>query len=154
MYICDRCGTLVDELPTCKEYEPYGDSYVPRTVSDDYCRCGGYFDEAARCLICGEYFSCDDLTNDVCQICSEEEITYETALDYLSKRGILKDFCNRFFESNYGESLDEKINKELAVWFKRQAENDKIFSKFGFLSDVKQFIKEDIPDWTEYLSEG
>lgn len=154
MYICNECGMLVELLPEHKEYVPFGDDYVPMSVEDDCCRCGGYFDEAARCTICGEYVSCDELTNDVCQACCDKEMTYETALDYLKERGLLKDFCKRYFESNYGESLEEKINKELALWFKRQAANDKIFGKSGFLCEVKGFIKEDIPDWTEYLSEG
>lgn len=73
MYICNECGTLVEDLPTYKEYHPYGDSYAVEILSDDRCICGGEFEEAERCEDCQEYFVSDSLTDGLCADCYREE---------------------------------------------------------------------------------
>ena len=53
-YICNRCGDVVDEIPTCTQTE----EYWGRTVSweeEDNCSCGGSYVEADECCLCGDY---------------------------------------------------------------------------------------------------
>lgn len=78
MYICNRCGTLTETLPTYPEYHPYGDSYAVETMTDYRCMCGGEFEEAERCEACQEYLPPWALTDGLCFLCREEDDDDET----------------------------------------------------------------------------
>lgn len=52
MYICDKCGELVDEVPTHTEYEECWGHLEPFEYVDD-CNCGGTFVEVKYCVRCG-----------------------------------------------------------------------------------------------------
>lgn len=71
MYICNRCGYLVDEVPTerWRHTELDGPFYEEE---DAPCACGGEFVEAYECACCGEYEAEDKLTNGWCRSCVTE----------------------------------------------------------------------------------
>lgn len=77
MYICNRCGTIAETLPTYPEYHPYGDSYAVETMTDPRCQCGGVFYEAERCEECLEYFASSSLIDGLCADCYREEDEYD-----------------------------------------------------------------------------
>lgn len=55
MYICDKCGNLVEKLDTYTESRPYGDSYCYEEMENNECGCGGEYTEAEICEVCGNY---------------------------------------------------------------------------------------------------
>ncbi len=68
MYICNRCGHLVDEVPTEKwrHTELEGAYYEEEEMP---CSCGGEFVEAYECECCGEYEAENELNNGWCRSC-------------------------------------------------------------------------------------
>lgn len=72
MYICDKCGTETASLPTFEEKRPIG----YETMTDWSCFCGGEFEKAEPCEVCGKYFPEDDLTNGMCSSCYEGSDDY------------------------------------------------------------------------------
>ena len=81
MYICDRCGELVDddEIKTYKEHYPYGETCAEQDFISD-CSCGGDFVEAEICELCGEYAPKDDISDGLCEKCREETLKSFTEL--------------------------------------------------------------------------
>ena len=59
MYICNKCGDLIDELPTETEYEECWGRTVSWEEDDDSCSCGGTYVDAVKCVHCDEYIPCD-----------------------------------------------------------------------------------------------
>lgn len=53
-YICNRCGDVVDEIPTCTQTEEYWGRMVS-WEEEDNCSCGGSYVEADECCLCGDY---------------------------------------------------------------------------------------------------
>lgn len=73
-YICTRCGFITDELAEMTERHPVGDGYAEESVSSWLHSCGGEFDRAKTCKICGETKSEEDnlFHGDVCEDCLKE----------------------------------------------------------------------------------
>lgn len=71
MYICERCGHLVSEVPTesWRHTELEGAFYE---CDDMACDCGGDFVEACECECCGEYEAEEELLNGWCRCCVSE----------------------------------------------------------------------------------
>ena len=72
MFKCYDCEATFSEprIYTEKMGEHFG---VPAYASFSCCpECGGNFDEATQCKICGECFFEDELTEELCEICLDE----------------------------------------------------------------------------------
>lgn len=115
MYICERCGNVIedDEFPTevqCHGYTSLGDSF-DETI-DGCCSCGGEYVEAYQCKVCGEWFSEDDLCYDVCDDCRKAYATVSYALEQ-GKNDTTTVTINGFVADALTE---EEINRILAKW--------------------------------------
>lgn len=71
MYICIKCGYLVEDIPTegWKHTELDGSYYE---YDDLTCSCGGEFVEAVECECCGEYEAECHMNNGWCRSCVAE----------------------------------------------------------------------------------
>jgi DNA-directed RNA polymerase subunit RPC12/RpoP len=143
MYICVECGRIMEDYSSWTE--PHG---------EDMCGCsycGGEVEEAKECVICGEYHLEEDLTNGICELCSQEQIDCARAFRYLTKTNRLREF---FLVWLWGivDSVDaEKECKEIdrtlmAIFRHEEAENREKFEE-----TLREYILEDIYDWTEFL---
>ena len=81
MYICNECGeTCEDEdLKLTKNRSEFWGQSVCEEQTDFACDCGGEYEEAKRCPLCGDYITSDKI---VCDECAEDNATVETALEY------------------------------------------------------------------------
>ena len=143
MYICNRCGELIqdDELGTttqCHGYSSLGQPYI-EVCDDDRCNCGGRFVEATKCKVCGEWYDSNDYDYDVCEVCTEEYQTVGDALEYGAEDTTDVEI-NGFVASVLSE---EQINRILIKWVE---ENFVDHSK-----DVIAYCEEDKLCFTEYL---
>lgn len=79
-YICDDCGSVLDEDDLRTE-RSYVSDYMGGCYEDySVCHCGGSVSEASTCDICGEYFHDDDLYSGVCEDCLKDEMTVDNAI--------------------------------------------------------------------------
>lgn len=84
MYICDCCGRLREQPRLIKERHgsPYG-----YELYFESCSCGGEYDAAVPCDICGTYIREQDIHNTeegaLCREC------YETGEEYAQERDFL-----------------------------------------------------------------
>ena len=143
MYICNRCGKLIDELPTssqCHGYTGLGDE-LREEFAETECSCGGEFVEARQCKICGEYYSDEDYPYDVCECCAEEYETVGHALEYGEQRKE-KVEINGFI---YSVLSNEQINEILTKWVE---ENFTDHSKY-----VRDYCEDDKFDFSEFCIE-
>lgn len=94
MLVCLDCGYVFREEELCSYTETYGETLgcCPN------CR-GNDFTEAFKCHSCGEYFSEDDITGEVCNSCIEEK-RYDA------------EFC---YNASIGENEKVEINWFLAT---------------------------------------
>lgn len=92
MYKCDKCGKVIERLPTVVDYVPYGDTDVPMESTDEDCACGGTYLEAIKCKVCGNIKHVDEgiaYIGEICHDCLEKEandvktlrMAYENAED-------------------------------------------------------------------------
>lgn len=75
MYICNKCGATVSELPTRRE--PRGEFWgAPcyETYADAECSCGGYFVPLEYCTNCNSECVEDETECGLCPNCQEEAI--------------------------------------------------------------------------------
>lgn len=69
MFICNECGEVFEEPRRWEEHHPYGMTYATEYWSE--CpRCGGGYEEARQCTICGEYVA--QTMDGMCDECYEE----------------------------------------------------------------------------------
>ena len=140
MYMCERCGCLVEEIPTdfeCRGYSSLGDRFEEEV--DGRCECGGEFGEAIQCPICGEW----GLENDygVCDECFKEHETVENALG-LGEYNTESVEINEFIAKVLGE---EQINKILAKWVEENFVDHS--------AQVVDYCREDRYAFADYLEE-
>lgn len=141
-YICNRCHNIVTELPTFTERHPYGDGYAEERASDPSCMCGGEYEAARVCDMCGEiksesdnYFYegiCDDCLKekagnlDLVVKCVKNEPTKETVkvdafLTYMlhpeTVNEVLWDYFTKCCKSEaFGFLLKEQYEKKAQEW--------------------------------------
>lgn len=63
MYICEDCGHLREELVEHRRYDKVdGNSMMSGWITevDDKCSCGGYYVEAVKCPLCGDWVAPDE----------------------------------------------------------------------------------------------
>ena len=143
MYICNRCGKLIDELSTdsqCHGYSSLGEAFVEEYAETE-CSCGGDFVEARQCEICGEYYSDEDYPYNVCECCAEQFETIESALE-IGSNNTEKINVNGFVAYMLTE---EEIN---AILTKHIIENYADDS-----SDISDYCKNDMDYFADFIIE-
>lgn len=80
MFMCNRCETVLDDLPTHTELRPYGEGYAYETMTDWGCSCGGTYEYAEVCEKCGDVKFLDSLLGGICEDC--REILDEVMIDF------------------------------------------------------------------------
>lgn len=91
-FICDCCGRRKDVLKYT--YEAHGEP-----VLEDWCSCGGTFDDAVECSYCGEIVAKGNAEEDtdgeyICARCTNEE-------KEIKERNSIKLYSKRQYELNY-----------------------------------------------------
>ena len=66
-YRCHECDRRFEDPDIITESHGFNDGIAEEHGVCPYCK--GYFEEMHKCRICGEYFTDDELTNDVCDEC-------------------------------------------------------------------------------------
>lgn len=131
MYKCDKCGKVVEQLPLCKDTIDFdGYSYTVQEFGFNECKCGGEFEEAVRCPICGEWFI--ENTVDCCDKCFEENLNKETCIAI----GHSSFDFNRFLRFVFS---DEEIDEILEREFDKIDEGLKNFYFREFATDTYDF---------------
>ena len=157
MYICTQCNHIFEEGEEKIIRENHGEYFgFPAYEEYSICPvCGGQYDEAVDCSICGECHLEEDLTNGICDECLDKEVDYDKVLEFLQQTDDLKYFVFEFFFStaHFGDDVEKAINKELAWWFKRKVFDEKLNSKTEFLDILKKYTKTDPYGWSEFLNE-
>lgn len=146
MYICVECGRIMEDYSSWTE--PHGEN-----MCGCY-RCGGEVEEAQECAICGEYHLEEDLINGICKTCYEEQFDYETALEYLVERKLLRHFFLVWYwqvTSDVTDEENEEFDNTLISIFNAKVQEDKETFRTAFYSQLKEYIFDDIYDWTEFL---
>ena len=111
MYICNECGeTCEDEdLKFTKNYSEFQGQPVCEEQTDYACDCGGQYEEAKKCPLCGDYITSDKI---VCDECAEDNATVENALEYGEDyKTELK--LNSFLVSMFTPTIIERILTEV-----------------------------------------
>ena len=146
MYICFECGRIMEDYRSWTE--PHGENRWGCIY------CSGRIDEAVECEICNEYHLKEDLTNGVCQSCYEKQFDYEIALKYLVKKRLLRDFFLVWYwkvASDVTDDESEEFDNTLISIFKAKALEDIETFRTAFYSQLKEYILDDIYDWTDFL---
>ena len=132
-FICNKCGEVVKETEM--------DIIRGTSPEEEECGCGGWFVEAERCALCGEFFDKEILENGCCSGCIEEEVGLDGAFDFgdEDKQNIqINGFINWFLGKDLEKVLwsylmaDESIREELNK-AARQYCTDDTYSFAGFL---------------------
>lgn len=139
MYICERCGELYDEDEAFRTSYIY-DGAHKLARCDDICRCehcGGELAEAVQCEVCGAYVP--NTGARICDCCIEDAENVETALKFGDTDTVSIEI-NGFAASALGVEWIQAMLRELI----RQKATEK---------DIKNYIKSDLYNLTEFLSE-
>ena len=157
MFICRQCNHIFEEgeQKVIKENQGECFGYPSYEIYGVCPLCGGQYDEAIDCSICGECHLEEDLTNGICDECLDKEVDYDKVLKFLLDTEELKSFVFDFFftEKIFGDNLDKSILEELTWWFKRKVFDEKLNNKTEFLDILKKYTKTDPYGWSEFLSE-
>jgi hypothetical protein len=138
----------------CSWTEPHGESLCGCS------HCGGAVDEAKECEICGEYCAEDDLTNGVCKYCAIDEITYESALEYIKSKKMLRKFFLEYYWDAAKEAKEDEgsdvsaLDLLLEQTYLERVKTEKILGARHFFETIKDYILDDVDAWTEFLAKG
>ena len=148
MFICLDCGRLVDDNEVATWTEPHGE----QMEGCPYCY--GALEEAHQCHICGEYFHEEDLMSDICEDCAKKDFEYETALKYLVETSRLREFFLVWYwqvASDVTDDENAEFDNTLISIFNAKVQEDKLTFTTAFYSRLKEYIFDDMYDWTEFL---
>ncbi len=104
MWICKKCGNLVEEVALKFDHVPIGGRSYPVKAYQTECRCGGDLVHAMRCGMCGEWFADDDLTDDLCAPCFDRFYNADYALAHDARE---------FLYYVFGDEADKILAREL-----------------------------------------
>lgn len=150
MLICNYCGQVIseDELEikrtaTTSFHNGVGIETYYEDIPES-CSCGGDFIEAKQCEICEEWNNPDDIYNEVCEKCLQENATFENALKYGGDEyGKVNVEINGFIATLLGQ---EKINQILEdyVRLNKLPQDEKVAKEFCLNDkyDFSYFVKE------------
>ena len=151
MYICKKCGELVEELPikiTSKgDFNSYDDFELADGEQIEYCECGGKFVEAKRCVACAEYYPIDELKSNVCEYCLDEHSEsspYQYGLE-IGEDNKTDVYINGLIPSLFSA---EEINKILLDYIDKNYMNIKNFNR-----KCEKYCREDMDCFAQYVEE-
>lgn len=113
MYICDRCGKVIDKLEIKSYYHhvdgnPSMSGYMNEIMD---CTCGGQFTEANICQHCGKIYDSTQLINNIlCPECLKQYLTRANIEYYARLNGDYDDVFT-------GEETEEEVIN-YALWDK------------------------------------
>ena len=147
MLICDKCGKVIadNERPVdvLRHYDEFdGTHCIHEEYFEEECECGGWYEEAHRCKICGEWTK----NEFVCDKCIEKNTNFDTIVKYgahIAKRncGAGEVCVNDFFQFLFDE-ID--INSILCDYARKYVlENSK---------ELKEYIDNDPDYFGEFLA--
>ena len=146
MFICNRCGETIDEIGTEIEmHGAEGTSNFGAIEFDKPCHCGGYFVEAKRCHICGEYFDPDNMYDGICEDCLKKETTEENAYglgEECKELVEINGFLKSVFNAGEIEQILKNAYNELPQYYKNKHTNTYC------LEDITAFA-EQVNKWRE-----
>ena len=147
-YQCDKCGAIVDELPTYEEHHPYGDTYATATMTDWDCGCGGTFDEGSSCVECGDFVLEGESYSGMCEKCLDAKIDFETVLQYSQANIDSDDFVNPL----WAYLIDSDVaNGVLERYVRTMIDNGGV--KWDNLHGcLARYVNEDVDDFAEWLT--
>ena len=128
MWICNECGDTCEEedLKTCKNWNEFWGQPVCEEETDYSCACGGDYEEASKCPVCGDYITPDKI---VCDECSEDNATVETALAFGDDINKISVTLNGFLAYMFPPSVIEQILTEV---LHNSADKNEMARKFCF----------------------
>ena len=116
MMICNQCKRMVedDQMEITSSYiGDYGDSPCFEKTENG-CPCGGSYEQAIKCKVCGEYVSEKDVFSvdqPICRVCLTEMATVENAMAYSKEKGATK--CEVFEIFFTKEEIFEILRSEV-----------------------------------------
>lgn len=149
-YICDSCGYVLDEteIPTYRDdfgYETELGHYSAIKEFSKKCLCGGNFEEATECKICGQPFANVELGG-ICNECLEDAANFETALEVGADNKDLVEINSYLLYEFEASEIEEILKRELL-----NAE------KFGYKNRAKDYLLQDtyyFANWLKKAMEG
>lgn len=147
MFICDKCGNELDELPTFQDPRPYGNTTVYEEMTEDRCTCGGTYEEAETCRGCGEHFI--ELNSGLCDERVKDAYTAEIGLRYVEYNK------SDFLEYFYGLPSGQTSNDADGILFRHFVAMVSVHAPFGRdcaeTIKMKDYCLEDIENFAEFL---
>lgn len=146
MYICNCCGETTRELPEYTEDFGFETGVGYKSMEQTFvgeCSCGGTFVDAKQCEICGEWEDPDNLVEDICERCFDEESTFANAISFVAEN---KEYVeiNGYLASEFTPEQIEKI-------LLKELEEAK---KLGIKTKHKEFCLKDKEDFSIFLKES
>lgn len=145
MFKCKNCGCVFgeEEMRFVNESHGFNDGFYERIEVCPNCGCDGCFEEMGKCEDCGEYFEENDLFGCFCIDCLKEEITYQSALEFMER-----DCCDSLdifmfesvFEVDCPKKRSEKMDKHLKEVYMRFVADEKLRRTDVFLKKAQDFI--------------
>ena len=119
-FICEECGLHFDEP---KELD-FG--FLSLNGPASGCpHCGGAYDYAVLCNLCGEEFLEDQLFEGICQDCLNELLTPEVGLAYMARGDVIDDFMfYEIWDSATPKSISSKLRQFLIDTYEEMAKQD------------------------------
>ena len=135
-YICKDCGKVFDGDEIERRYESRGEFWgVPCSEEIAVCpRCGGDFNEAKQCKICGEWIDDDDW--DICEDCLKKHKTIDNCIE-IGEEIEMDISINGFLSFIYSK---EDIEKVLVEHLKKDAEKAKEYVDRFCYDDMSYFV--------------
>jgi hypothetical protein len=147
MYICTKCGATT-EFPEIR-ITARATRYLPEEKEQSRCECGGHFVEAKKCIVCGDYYPREKISNNnyICEYCLEDEAEsngYEYGL------AIGEDNKTDVYINGLVATLltPEQINKILVDYVEKNKENIK-----DFAYKCEKYCREDLYCFSQYVEE-
>ena len=144
MLMCNRCMKLKEEHEIAKRVDVHGYTtfgQIEEVYSDYECECGGEYKPAKQCAVCKDWFV-DTKHTGVCRSCLNDEMDFETCVDYGEDRKELS-YINSFVSYLL---TDDKINEILVNYIKDHK------SEFP-QKDIVGFCNTDLIDFSDWVKE-
>lgn len=145
-FICEECGWHFDEP---KELD-YG--YISLNGPASGCPvCGGAYEYAVLCNLCGEEFLEDQLFEGICPKCLDALLTPETGLAYMDHCHVLDDFMfYQIWDSATPKSVSSKLRQFLIGTYEDMAKKNPEGMKYNlrcYLFDRDGCGQQDFAEW-------
>ena len=144
-YICMDCGHIFEDGEEKHWVERHGFEDGPGEYMTGCPLCGGAYEQAKHCTVCGKATLEDELFGgQYCKDCLNGEITYDTALRFFEDTGYLELFMfEKVFKSGLPSPISNKLHEVVKEWFLRMKANDILCDKTDLIDLCKQFILDD-----------